>query len=390
LGAAAAVALSALLALQNGPILRDRRWAPLFVLELPLWFSWLAMAAPIRALASRYPLTGLRWPRHLAVHLVAAVACAVALVAATVTLRYPLGALLGRVTVDAADRRYLAQTQEFGRSLSQGVRGQTVLFVVLYFGVVGLFHAVHYRRAYHQRLVRESELELMLARTQLDALKFQLQPHFLFNTLNTVSSLMSHDVRGARQVVAQLSDLLRYSLRDAERHEVTLAEEFDFLRAYVAIQEVRFRDALAVALTAAPRARRMLVPRMLLQPLVENAIRHGGREDGAPLHVRVGAAVADGRLTLTVLDDGVGAPGGGTPRERVGLRNTRARLAHLYPGEHAIALGNRAGGGFCAAITFPAREQRGDGAARGAGPSGAGPLGAGAGAAGAGDGHGAP
>lgn len=175
-----------------------------------------------------------------------------------------------------------------------------------------------------------AQLKARLARSELQALKLQLQPHFLFNTLNAIISLVHRDAHRAEQMVSGLSELLRVSLGSAGEQEVTLARELEVLQHYVDIQQVRFGDRLVVAVNAEPDIQQALVPNLILQPLVENALKHGlaSRVHGG--HVWVEARRDGLWLQLRVSDDGVGEPEPALRREGVGLSNTRARLQQLY------------------------------------------------------------
>ncbi len=240
-----------------------------------------------------------------------------------------------------------------------------------------------------------ARLQAQLAEARLDALRRQLDPHFLFNTLNAVSALVERDPRGVRRMIGQLSDLLRHSMDDAPAPEVPLRQELGLLERYVDIMRVRFDDQLAIGTRADPRALDALVPNMILQPLVENAIRHGveRRADGG--RVEVDALLDGDALVLRVRDDGPGvaawAPGepaaggaGGHGAGGVGLRNTAARLAQLYGDRHRLSLAPAPGGGTVAEVRLPyhTRPIARAGGADGASERPAGREGAGGGAAG--------
>ena len=224
-----------------------------------------------------------------------------------------------------------------------------------------------YATAWHERLAisyfrqaRDREqLEARLARAQLQTLKLQLQPHFLFNTLNTITALIGVDPRVAERMVSGLSELLRLSLRNAGEQEVPLSRELELLEHYVEIQQIRFRDRLTVTLEVDPDTMQALVPNFILQPLVENAIRHGIGPRAAPGHVDVQAYRENGSLHLRVADNGVGArtrrsePSG----EGIGLGNTKARLQHLYGSDHAFSAQGGTHGGFVVDIVIPFRPR---------------------------------
>jgi hypothetical protein len=209
--------------------------------------------------------------------------------------------------------------------------------------------------SYHQQAQARERLEARLARAQLEALELQLHPHFLFNTLNDITALIAKEPRSAERIVAGLSELLRFSLGRVGEQEVTLERELDLLGRYIEIQQVRFPDRLRVVVDAEPAALVALVPSMILQPLVENAIQHGiaPRAAGGRVDVRV---LREGdTLQLIVSDDGLGAgsPRDGGSRGGVGLGNTRARLQHLYGGRHEMRAEPGAGGGYVVSISIP-------------------------------------
>ncbi len=235
-------------------------------------------------------------------------------------------------------------------------RGYWVFFFVVYFAVVILYHGVRYHSELSSERLRAQELQTLLAKSQLYSLRLQLQPHFLFNTLNTVSSLMTRDVALARRTIVRLSDLLRQTVRDSAAHEVALAGELEFLAAYLDIQAARFGPRLVVEKRIDPAAGRMLVPRMLLQPLVENSIHHGMRDGDSPLVVRIEAAVDAGSLELRVIDNGVGLRNQKLV-ENVGLRNTRERLERLYGTDQEMRVDASSGQreGFSVIMRLPAR-----------------------------------
>jgi LytS/YehU family sensor histidine kinase len=239
--------------------------------------------------------------------------------------------------------------------------------VLIYFAILGLVYAIEYYRRYVRGTVHASRLEAELAKAQLQSLRTQLQPHFLFNTLHAISSLMDEDVRAARRMIARLADLLRTTLDTGDQQEVTLLRELETLQLYPDIERERFSDRLRIELDVRPDVLEARVPSLLLQPLVENAVRHGI----APLQrggrIIVSAAREAGRLSLTVEDDGAGALGAGAPREGVGLRNTRARLERLYPDTHDLTIDRPSAGGFRVQVLIPFTTAVADGA-NGGGP----------------------
>jgi len=211
--------------------------------------------------------------------------------------------------------------------------------------------ATSFSRATEER----EQLEARLARAQLQSLRLQLHPHFLFNTLNTINALIGTDRHAAERVISGLSELLRMSLSSASEQEVTLAKELELLAHYIEIQQIRFQDRLTVNFRIDPEARYALVPNLMLQPLVENAIRHGIAPRAAPGHVVVTAARRGDRLELSVVDDGVGEKASRDHRDGVGLGNTRARLLSLYGSDHRFEAGGASAGGFAVHIEIPYR-----------------------------------
>ena len=244
----------------------------------------------------------------------------------------------------------------------------TLLGTLQYLVLLAVLLAVASGQSAHRERVRAAELALVGARleTQLTlarvvALRAQLQPHFLFNTLNSISVLVTADPSGARLMIRRLSDLLRAVLADSDRPEVPLHREVELLNAYLAIQGVRFGERLRVQVDVDPAATDLLVPTLVLQPLVENAIEYAVavREDGG--RVTVSAERAGERLVLAVVDDGAGWPAesnGNAARETergVGHRNTRARLREMYGSACAFVVGPAPGGGCSVRLEVPIR-----------------------------------
>jgi sensor histidine kinase YesM len=309
--------------------------------DLIYWYSWVAVSPIVFFVSRRYRLD--RQPvRSLGVHAVAALG-AFALAALIRTLvRWPIFGL----RLAFLDVWQLA----FASSLPT--------FLLLYTLTAMLFYAIEYYDAYHARELHASQLETMVARAELDALRNQLQPHFLFNTLHAISALMTRDVQTARKMMARFSDLLRVTLDEPEQHEVPLAQELGFLEQYLDLQRMRFGDRLTVTQQIAPEALRCMVPRLVLQPIVENALTHGIGARAAGGTLAIAAEVEDHAVRLRVSDDGPGLDGqrGSLMTEGVGLRNTRARLKHLYGPDSALELHDNPGGGLCVTLTIPSCE----------------------------------
>jgi LytS/YehU family sensor histidine kinase len=230
------------------------------------------------------------------------------------------------------------------------------------------------RREEAARLQAETaQLQAQLAEARLSALRSQIDPHFLFNTLNAVSALVERDPRGVRRMIARLSELLRHSLEGAGEPVVTLRQELDFVERYLEIMRIRFQGSLEVETRVDEATLDALVPNLILQPLVENAAKHGvGRQRGVG-RIEIEARREGGRVVLTVRDNGPGMEGGAPAREGVGLSNTRERLARLYGEAGTLVLRPVEGGGVEAEVSLPWR------AADAARDAGAVPAAAGAG-----------
>jgi two-component system, LytTR family, sensor kinase len=235
---------------------------------------------------------------------------------------------------------------------------------LIYWLIAGGWLAWDYNRESQDRKLQAAQLELKttqleqrLTEARLLNLKAQLHPHFLFNALNTISAFVEKDPRGARQMIEHLGDLLRFSLERSEDQETTLAAELATLDHYLAIQRVRFEDHLQLRMEIAPDVLPALAPSLILQPLVENAIRHSVAQQTTPVCVTIQAARDDGHLRLQVSDDGTGLPAGWhwDAHAGVGLTNTKQRLEQLYPAAHQLTVNNAEGGGVTVEIILPFR-----------------------------------
>ena len=236
-------------------------------------------------------------------------------------------------------------------------RWSAVLDGFAFVALIGLAHAGIFHRRYREREQQAVLLESRLNQARLRALQAQFQPHFLFNTLNGIATLLRRDPAAAEEMLLSLSELLRISLSSSHRQEIPLREELDFLDRYLAIQRMRFGDRLQVKEEIAASAMDCLVPALLLQPLVENSIRHGLEPSGQPGKLRI-TAVREGEwLRLKVEDNGVGLPSGDQRQPGIGLANVRERLATLHDGAHEFSIANRPEGGVVVNIRLPARTE---------------------------------
>jgi two-component system, LytTR family, sensor kinase len=350
LGFALAIAVGLLLSRYLYPqhVASGRTASPLGPLIEELGAAWAAAAVvpAIIGLARRFPLDRRGWVRRIPAHVAGALAFAAyhtSAMWATRSALYPLAGL-GNYDYGRMPVRYLMELPQ-----------QVIIFAI----VVALTHLYDRHRAAQRRELRISQLETELVRARLDTLRMQLNPHFLFNTLNTVSSVMYDSLDAADEVLTRLGELLRRSIREEEGHEVSLRDELETLDLYLGIMRARFGDRLDVRTDIAAPALDALVPAMFLQPLVENAIEHGTDADGGILMIAVTASVANDALRIEVLDSGRGT-GDRELRRGIGLGNTVERLGKLYGAAHRIDAGSMSGGGFSVRLEIPFRVAAGE------------------------------
>jgi two-component system LytT family sensor kinase len=311
------------------------------LLTVPPALFWIALVPVVLWLGSRLPLRKGFLLRSIACHAVAA-------------------GLSAALYAELMVRLFTAWPPEMLASVTEQVSVWPIRFQfgLFTYGFLASWGYVHeYFTAMRERDLAVSRLETELAQAQLRALKAQLQPHFLFNTLHAITVLIRHDPDAAGRMVMRLSDLLRMTLLDGDRQEVTLDHELRFLRIYLEIEQTRFRDRLEVRWDVAPGLGGAAVPPLLLQPLVENALRHGiGARAGSGC-VIVGASREDGTLVLKVDDDGPGlrADAAAGDRPGLGIASTRGRLERLYGEEHRFTLSNNQGGGVSVRVGIPYR-----------------------------------
>ena len=231
--------------------------------------------------------------------------------------------------------------------------GTSSLNLLIFGMTAGALHAVWYSRDLRERREREVDLRARLAAAELSVLRTQLQPHFLFNALHTVSSLMLTDVAAAQRVVASLGDLLRLSLEQTSKQEVPLADELTFVDRYLDVQRARFRNRLDTRIDVPADLRGALVPSLVLQPLVENAVRHAVEPAGDAVRIWISAERTGGDLTLIVRNDGVSPANGARSSNGIGLSNLEARLHQLYGTAHSFRASGGKDGEFVVRLTLP-------------------------------------
>jgi signal transduction histidine kinase len=334
-------------------------WLELYLFELPVWYGLILLSPVLFWLARRFPIIGPNAPRNILLHIPFGIGVASVELLIIRLLRAALVApFLRAIGLIDNDVRTLYAYKSYGIPITQQIQTDLkyylVLFLFCYFAIVVFYHTVLNQRELEKAKLHTQELETRLARAQLDSLKRQLQPHFLFNTLNTVSALMTRDVFLARRTLARLGELLREALANTGDYEVSLESEIQFLEAYIEIQMARFDSRLHVAIDAGHEVRDMLIPPMVLQPLVENSIRHGMKDGDEILAVEVIATIQRDKLCITIRDNGRGL-NSDSPGEGLGIRNTRERLDHLYP-DSSLETRAPIAGGFEVTITMPARK----------------------------------
>ena len=318
-------------------------FAPRLIDESTGAYAAAVLFVAVVAFVWRYPLDRPGWRQRIGAHVIAMLAYSVAHTTLMFVSRTVIFRVAGMGTYDYGymPARYVMEL------------GQDVISYATFVLAITLYR---YYRVMRQREVRTAQLERGLAQAELRSLRLQLQPHFLFNALNTISSTMYDDPRSADRMIGQLSQLLRLSLRTSNAHEVPLRDELDVLACYLGLMQARFGTRLRATVLAAPGTSDALVPSMLLQPLVENAIRHGNASHASGGTIEVRVSQAGSTLRIDVADDGPGAATGiDIFANGIGLSATRDRLRLLYGDAHRFDVGNR-DGGFAVSITIPYRR----------------------------------
>ena len=236
------------------------------------------------------------------------------------------------------------------------VFGKIYIYPVLYAIMVAACHFIGYYIKFREREMRAIRLETQLAQAQLEVLRMQLQPHFLFNTLNAIAALMHKDVKQADRMIARLGELLRATLENPGRQECSLRQELSFLRPYLEIEQARIGPRLQVSIDVPAELENARLPYLLVQPLVENSIRHGIAPRIGPGRLTIRALRRDDQLIIEIVDNGVGLRESGSPRSGIGVANTRARLRGLYGDAGVLTLEPGPESGVIATVTLPYRE----------------------------------
>src|SRR5579863_2867528 len=325
------------------PSLSSGNWRKILVASLAQWWCWGLVTPLIYWIDRRLPFKENQLGRRILAHLPVSVVL-------TIVYYYVLEAMAAALGLAAWSR--LAGFVPMG-----AVPGLLWNWLV-YWVIFGVLETAQYYQHYLSSELRLERLERSFSEARLNALRMQLDPHFLFNALNTISAQVERDPRLARTMIEHLGDLLRLSLDARDRQEIPLAEELAFLDHYVAIQKIRFADRLRIEIQVNPEVKYALVPCLIVQPLVENAIRHGISRRDSGGTVTVTAERGAYHVEIRVADDGVGLPPGWTPESSLGtgLSVTRERILGLHPdGNSRFVVRPRHGGGAEVEISLPLR-----------------------------------
>ncbi|MCI0695612.1 histidine kinase [candidate division KSB1 bacterium] len=313
-----------------------------FSVQAGQWFLWIPISMMIIWLGQRFPFERKNWTSRLAVHLVAS--------AVVAGVHVGFNSLIIVLTKPFPWRK----SYEFSEVFWGRLQSIFDLDFLIYWGVLGVGLAFSYYQKYREGELQAVELQAQLAQAQLQALKMQLHPHFLFNTLNAIAALVrKNENKAATDMLAGLSDLLRLALENVGAQEVSLQRELEFLERYLEIERIRFADRLNVRMRIAPETLDARVPNLILQPLVENAIRHGVAVRATSGVIEICAERHEERLRLQIKDDGPGLPPDKSLSNGVGLSNTMARLQRLYGSAQSLVFDNAPEGGAVVTLEIP-------------------------------------
>jgi sensor histidine kinase YesM len=320
----------------------------LFTDSLYLQMTWAyvwALATPLVLwAAARLPIERTNWVRSALLHIPISIALSVVLTAlARVMIWFKFGYPLGKpLTFE---------------SISNFVIGNFSEGIGIYLLIALTSYAYSYYRRFREGQLIALQLEAQLSQAQLQALKMQLHPHFLFNTLHSISALLNKDVEAARKMITRLGDFLRLTLENSGSQEVTLKQEMEFLSCYLEIERIRFQNRLVTRMDLGDRTLDARVPNLILQPIVENAIRYGIAPRSTPGLLEIEAKQLDGKLRIQVRDNGPGLPEHRTSqnlfKKGLGLANTETRLKRLYGADHLFDLTNDPAGGLIVTLEIP-------------------------------------
>lgn len=314
-------------------------------------YVWLVLTPWVLWLGRRFPLERQHWFRKTMIHVALAIAVALVQLVTESAILHAIGVFPTIMTSFAATLGFLLVIGFHQSFLAYW------MILAVQFGFGWYSRYIEGKQAALRLELRSSQLEGQLTRAHLSALKMQLQPHFLFNTLNAIMVLVRQQKsRDAEEMLGRLSDLLRCVLDEVDTQEIPLRRELEYLQLYLSIEQVRFQDRLRVEITIEPDAFDASVPHMVLQPIVENAIRHGIGGSLSSGKIRISARHIDGTLEMKVQDDGPGlAPAPADHNRGIGLANTRARLAQLYGDAASLSVRNDEHRGVVAMVILPYR-----------------------------------
>ena len=326
---------------------RSERPMP-FMESLYLQMTWAyvyALGTPLVLWASaRLPIERSNWIPSASLHIPISIVFSVVLTAlARVIIWLVLGYRMGRPLTF--------------QSMTNFVVGNFTEGIGIYLLIALMSYAYSYYLRYREGQVKTLQLEAQLSHAQLQALKMQLHPHFLFNTLHSISALLSKDVEAARKMITRLGDFLRLTLENSGSQEVTLQQEMEFLSCYLEIERIRFQNRLVTRIDLGEQTLDAKVPNLILQPIVENAIRHGIAPRSTPGSIDISAKQLGGTLRIQVRDNGPGLPEHRTSQNQfkkgLGLANTETRLKRLYGADHLFDLSNDPAGGLIVTLEIP-------------------------------------
>lgn len=319
--------------------------------QLAWWTPWIPLVPLIIRVAQAFPVEKQKWFRSLLIHASFCILFSLLHLTLYVTLAWVVG---GQTWMNVAGKTtggYFPVLQEL---LTTPFKVNFRLRLLIYAIIVLVSLTLDYYRRLQRRELDRTRLEKQLADAQLQALKMQLHPHFLFNTLNSVSALMYKDVNAAEEMIRKLTNFLHMTLESSGSQEVTLKKELDFLNYYLQIEQIRFQDRLAIDMKIDPSTLDARVPNLIMQPIVENAIRHGVATRAAHGHIEIRSRRQNGVIQLQVQDNGPGLDSqNGEIREGVGLSNTRLRLQQIYGDTYRFDLVNAPEGGVVATVELP-------------------------------------
>lgn len=317
-----------------------------FLVQASACYVWALVTPLVLWLARRFRIDRNNWLRKALLHFL----FSVALVSTLISLHFLVYMILsGRASSITPMRLFGYVYPNLDR------------WLLVYWFIFLMSHAFNYYNSYRKGELKASQLRIQLVQSQLEALKMQVQPHFLFNTLHSISALLSKDTEGARKMITRLGDFLRLTLENSGSMEVTLQQEIEFLNGYLEIERIRFQDRLTTEIKIDPDVLEVRVPNLILQPIVENAMRHAVGNSHAG-HVEITAFARNGTVHIEVSDNGPGLNVDRTGETRrgkgLGLANTQARLVGLYGTAASFKMTNRPSGGLTVSIEIPRQHSR--------------------------------